>query len=259
MKCLCVQEPGSWLSRFEDGYIIGFAGTEHTASEYRSYIPGKYVHVGLRDDIMAGYWNWVEKQRTEKKAIPKTLFIFDDCLVLNSNKKFGVTRTDHNYWLMRIWAEGRHMGISACLCVQQLAVGLRFIRCSDVFLCMPSAFYAGQDQEMLTKNYMPCPNRKTAEWIADCFTQYEILVCEYWRQTSRAWQTRVKWFRVPGNIVTFRPNVEDGDGARDERGAGRGGGAAIPGLHPGREKRECANDAAETHQYVQAPADEGKH
>ena len=81
---------------------------------------------------------------------------------------------------------------------------------------MPSAFYAGQDQEMLTKNYMPTPDRRTAELIADCFTQFECLVCEYWRQESRKWQTRIKWFRVPGKIATSQINIED-----DGRGPGR--------------------------------------
>ena len=218
LKSLCIQEPGAWLSRFEDGFITVFAGNEHCASEYRSFIPGKYVHSSLRLDVIQSYWEWCDRQRANQKPLPPCLMIFDDVLVTQSSKKYGVTRTSNNYWLNRIWAEGRHQNISSVLSVQSLSVGLPFIRCSDVFVCFPSAIYAGQDWKMLTENYMPCQDKRTAAQVADCFTQHEAMVCEYFRQTSRRWETRLFWYKVPTDIANYVPDVSAAS-PRHARGA----------------------------------------
>ena len=93
LKSLCIQEPGAWLSRFEGGFITVFAGNEHCASEYRS----KYVHSSLRLDVIQRYWEWCDKQRASQKPLPPCLMIFDDVLVTQSSKKYGVTRTSNNY------------------------------------------------------------------------------------------------------------------------------------------------------------------
>ena len=222
LKSLSIKEPGAWLSRFEDGFISVFCGNEHCASEYKSFIPGKYVHNSLRLDIIQNYWEWCDTTREAGKPIPQCLMIFDDILVTQSNKKYGVTRTSNNYWLNRIWAEGRHQNISSVLSVQSLAVGLPFVRCSDVFICFPSAFYAGQDWKMLTENYMPVQCRKTASQIADCFTQFECMICEYFRQTSRRWQTRIFWYKVGNKIAKYDPDVESAK-ATGKRSENQGG------------------------------------
>ena len=70
---------------------------------------------------------------------------------------------------------------------------------------------------MLTENYMPCQDRKTASQIADCFTQHEALVCEYFRQQSRRWETRIFWYKVPGNIAKYTPDVAAPSGAGTRR------------------------------------------
>ena len=227
MKSLCLSEPGAWLSRFDEGFIVVFAGSQHTAQEYSSFLPAKYIHVGLREDIIQSYWAWCDEQRELKKAVPPCLFIFDDVLVTTSSKKYKVTRTSNNYWLGRLWQEGRHQNISCVLNVQSLSVALPFVRCSDIFICFPSAFYASQDVKMLTENYMPCP-KKTAEWISDQFTQYEALVCEYWRQTSRKWETRIFWYRVSNKIAKY-----DADAAFNRKPNGVG--AALPRVRTGSE------------------------
>ena len=207
IKSLCCQEPGAWLSRFEDGFIIVFAGNEHCASEYRGFVPGKYVHSSLRLDIIQNYWQFCDKTRAQGNEPPPCLFIFDDILVTQSNKKYKVTRTSNNYWLNRIWQEGRHQNISSVLSVQSLSVGLPFVRCSDVFLCFPSAFYAGQDWKMLCENYMPIQCRKSAAQIADCFTQFEVLCCCYFRQESRRWETRIFWYKISKEMAKYQPDV----------------------------------------------------
>ena len=227
LKSLTIKEPGSWLSRFDDGFIIAFCGNEHCASEYRPFLPAKYVHNTLRLDIIESYWKWCDATRAAGKKVPSTLFIFDDILVTQSSKKYNVTRTSNDYWLNRLWAEGRHQNISCVLSVQSLSVGLPFIRCSDVFICFPSAFYAGQDHEMLEKNYMPTSCRRTARQIADSFTQHEALVCEYWRQSSRRWQTRVFHYKVQKAVAVYDPEADEQHGtatatdAPDEKGAER--------------------------------------
>jgi hypothetical protein len=206
VKSLCIQEPKSWLSQFDDGFIVAFCGNAHCASEYKQFLPGKYVHLGLREDILQNYWKFSDEMREQKKT--KCLFIFDDVLVTTSNKKYGVTRTSNNYWLNRLWAEGRHQNISVLLSVQSLSVALAFIRCSDVFICFPSAFYSGQDQKMLTENYMPIANKKQAEWVVDHFTQHEALVVEYWRQESRLWQSRIFYYKVSNRIAKYNAEIE---------------------------------------------------
>ena len=142
-------------------------GNEHTANFYRSFIPGKYVHNSLRLDIIEDYWAWCDSMRALRKPIPHSLFILDDVLVTASSKKYNVTRTSQEHWLNRLWAEGRHQNIACVLSVQSLSVGLPFVRCSDVFICFPSAFYAGQDWKMLTENYMPIQSTREASAIAD--------------------------------------------------------------------------------------------
>ena len=139
-------------------------------------------------------------------------------------KKYGVTRTSNDYWLNRMWAEGRHQNISSVLSVQSLSVGLPFIRCSDAFICFPSAFFAGQDWDMLIKNYMPLQCSKTASQIADCFTQFECMICEYFRQESRRWETRIFWYKVPPNIAKYTPDLDERQrGPADTDGRGRQG------------------------------------
>ena len=270
LKSLCLQEPGSWLSRFDEGYIIAFCGNEHCAREYTPFIPGKYVHSSLRLDIIENYWAWCDKRREQGKNVPKSLFIFDDVLVTQSSKKHGVTRTSHEYWLNRLWAEGRHQNISCVLSVQSLSVGLPFLRCSDAFICFPSSLYCGQDQEMLTKNYMPCGSRKTAEAIADTFCQHEALICSYWRQESRRWQTRIFWYKVSKEIASFngletnsssdgppqegiRPTGQDATGAagHSETKNDRGKVAGAAARNPTRDERsgnplETRSDVPET-------------
>ena len=236
LKSLCIQEPGAWLKKFEEGYIVVFCGSAHTAQEYSQFVPGKYVHQGLREDIIQSWWEHCDACREKGSEPPACLMIFDDLLVTTSNKKYKVTRTSNNYWLGRIWQEGRHQNISCILSVQSLAVALPFVRCSDFFICFPSAFYSGQDHKMLTENYMPCQSKKTAEWISDHFTQHEALVCEYWRQSSRKWETRIFWYKVSKAIATY-------DG--------------LSGVREGPKAREH-NDAAAAHQHVHAPLHKGK-
>ena len=69
--------------------MVVFAGTAHTAREYSSFIPGKYVHVGLREDIIQKYWAYCDDVRTAGQEPPQCLFIFDDVMVTQSNKKWG--------------------------------------------------------------------------------------------------------------------------------------------------------------------------
>ena len=204
LRSLLTQEPGAWLSRFEDGFITVFAGNRHAADEYRGIVPGKYVHDSLRLDVIEAYWRWVDEIRAKGKEPPKCLFIMDDVLILQSSKKHGVTRTSNELWLNRLWSEGRHQGISCILSVQSLSVGLPFIRCSDLFICFPSSFYAGQDQKMLEQCYMPIADRKMAKLICESYTQHEAMVCSYWRQVSRKWQTRIFWYKVKRNVVRRR-------------------------------------------------------
>jgi hypothetical protein len=241
MKSLCLSEPGAWLSRFSEGFIVLFAGSQHTASEYSSFLPGKYIHIGLREDIIQNYWKWCDQQREEKKPVPPCLFIFDDVLVTTSSKKYNVTRTSNNYWLGRLWQEGRHQNISCVLLSQSLSIALPYVRCSDLFICFPSAFYAYQDVKMLTENYMPCP-KKTAEWISDQFTQYEALVCEYWRQKSRQWQTRIFWYRVSTKIAKYDADAAFDREPRREQGT-------VPGVRAGHEGR-VDNKRTNTREYV---------
>ena len=218
IKALCIQEPAAWLRRFEEGFIVAFCGSQHTAQEYSKFIPGKYCHVGLREDIIENWWRHCDECREQGKPVPPVLMIFDDLLVTTSSKKYKVTRTSNNYWLGRIWQEGRHQRISSILSVQSLAIALPYIRSSDFFVCFPSAFYSGQDMQMLTVNYMPCQDRKTAEWIADHFTQHEALVCEYWRQSSRKWESRIFWYKVSKQIVAYDPS---GDNPNTSKPRGR--------------------------------------
>ena len=78
VKSLCIQEPKSWLSQFENGFIVAFCGNSHCASEYKQFLPGKYVHTGLREDIIQTYWRYCDELREQEKKPPKCLFIFDD-------------------------------------------------------------------------------------------------------------------------------------------------------------------------------------
>lgn len=104
LKSLCIQEPGAWLSRFSEGFIVCFCGSAHTAQEYAKFIPGKYCHVGLREDIIGQWWKHADSCREKGTQVPPVLMIFDDILVTQSNKKYKVTRTSNNYWLNRLFA-----------------------------------------------------------------------------------------------------------------------------------------------------------
>jgi hypothetical protein len=188
---------------------VCLCGNEHTANFYRAFIPGKYVHNSLRLDIIEEYWAWCDSMRALRKPIPHSLFILDDVLVTASSKKYNVTRTSQEHWLNRLWAEGRHQNIACVLSVQSLSVGLPFVRCSDVFICFPSAFYAGQDWKMLTENYMPIQSTREASAIADCFTQFECMVCQYHKQESRRWETRIKWYKVDKDIALYDAGLDD--------------------------------------------------
>ena len=183
------------------------AGTEHCAREYSSFLPGKYVHVGFREDILESYWAHCNTLRTQGKEPPPTLLICDDILVTRSSKKHGVTRTSDNFWLNRVYAEGRHQNMSVILSVQSMSIGLPFVRCADLFVTFPSSLFAYQDVKMVCENYVPIGNRKLAESLLDEFTQYEALVVEYWRQSSRRWKERVRWYTVSGNFATCSINV----------------------------------------------------
>jgi hypothetical protein len=95
LKSLCLREPGSWLSKFDDGFIVVLCGNEHCANFYRSFIPGNYVHSSLRLDIIEDYWAWCDSQRVARKPLPNTLFIMDDVCVTSATK--GKKRTSNEY------------------------------------------------------------------------------------------------------------------------------------------------------------------
>ena len=203
------------------------------------------MHVGFRDDIIQAYWEHCNQLRTKGKEPPKCLLICDDIMVTRSNKKYGVTRTSDNYWLNRVYAEGRHQNISVVLSVQSLSVGLPFVRCADVFMCFPSAIHAYQDIKMITENYVPMGNRRAAEALLDHFTQYQALVVEYWRQSSRRWQTRIKWYTIPQNFATCNVNLDE-LGVSTVREGDQGG-------------NEQSGDPSETCEHVHSEIHKGQH
>lgn len=203
--------PGGWLEQFENGFILVFAGNRHCAQEYeRMGVPGKYVHSSLRTDILEEWWNHCNELRDKGKVPPKTLMIFDDVLVTASSKKYKQTRTSQEFYLNKIWSEGRHQEISALLSVQSMTVALPFVRCSDCFLCAPASLYAHQDIKMLTENYCPC-DRKTALALSEKFGAHEFMCCDFFRMTSRNWRGRVFRHKVTKDIVRYEsePTGED--------------------------------------------------
>ena len=72
---------------------------------------------------------------------------------------------------------------------------------------------------MVCENYVPIGNRKLAESLLDEFVQYEALIVEYWRQSSRRWKERVRWYTVSPNFATCCINV----GVPRIRAGGQGG------------------------------------
>ena len=75
-------------------FIIVFAGNAHCGREYsKAGVPAKYIHIGLEEEVIKEYWEWVDKQMELGKPVPNTLFIFDDVLCMTSSKKWGKTRT----------------------------------------------------------------------------------------------------------------------------------------------------------------------
>ena len=98
---------------------------------------------------------------------------------------------------------------------------------------------------------MPCP-KKTAEWISNQFTQYEALVCEYWRQKSRKWETRIFWYRVSNKIANYDADTAFDRQPRREREQG-----TVPGVRQGHEAR-VDNKRANTREYVHPALHSGK-
>ena len=88
------------------------------------------------------------------------------------------------YWLGRIFSN-----ISAVLCVQQVGIGLRFIRNSDVAAFFPSALSCGQDVKNVVQHYLPC-DPSTGRWILDSCFKHDIIICSYWKQDTRDWRKK---------------------------------------------------------------------
>ena len=205
IRSLLLKRPGDWLSKYD--FIVVMAGNGHCAREYqRAGCPEKYIHVGLKEQLISDYWTWVEGQLKEGRPIPKTLWIFDDVLCMTSSKKWSKTRTSDCYWLGRLFNEGRHIRASVCLCIQQIGVGLRFLRCSDVACFFGSALNCGQDVKNVRQHYLPCDS-KTADWILNSCYKHDVIVCEYFRQESRDWKDRIKIYRVSKDIVSYEPGA----------------------------------------------------
>ena len=178
-------------------------GNQHCANDYiKCGIPSKYIHIGLNETILKNYWDWVDRQQKEMKPIPKSLFIFDDVLCMTSSKKWNRQRTSDCYMLGRLFNEGRHINASVILVVQQVGIGLRFLRCSDVACFFGSSINCGQDMKSIRDHYLPT-DRKNANWILQSCYKHDVIVCEYFRQESHDWKNKIKLFRANKQIVAF--------------------------------------------------------
>jgi hypothetical protein len=201
IRSLLLSRDSDWLKQFD--FIVVMAGNQHCANEYlQAGVPQKYIHVGLQEQVIKDYWEWVDSQLSADKPIPKPLFIFDDVLCMTSSKKWGKTRTSDCYWLGRLFNEGRHIHASVVLVVQQIGIGLRFLRNADVACFFGSAINCGQDLKSIRQHYLPCDS-KTADWILQSCYQHDVIVCEYFRQQSQDWRTKIKLYRVKKQIVNF--------------------------------------------------------
>ena len=163
IRSMLISREADWLNKFD--FIIVFCGNQHCANEYKKIgVPDKYIHITLKEEVIKEYWEFVDSQLKKSKPIPKTLFLFDDVLCMTSSKKWGKTRTSDCYWLGRLFNEGRHINASCCLVVQQIGIGLRFLRNADVACFFGSAINCGQDLKNIRLHYLPCDS-KTANWI----------------------------------------------------------------------------------------------
>ena len=90
MRSLLVQRPNDWLSAYD--FIIVFAGNAHCGREYsKAGVPAKYIHIGLDEEVIKEYWQWVDKIG---KPGPNSLFIFGDVLCMTSSQKMGKNQNE---------------------------------------------------------------------------------------------------------------------------------------------------------------------
>lgn len=72
-------------------------------------------------------------------------------------------------------------------------------------------------------------------------------MCEYWRQTSRKWQTRIFWYKVSKQIAHY-----------DTESAGRDRAERLPRIREGTEARK-PNQGAPARKHVYTAFHKGKH
>ena len=109
--------------------------------------------------------------------------------------------------------------------VQQVGIGLRFIRNSDVAAFFPSALSCGQDVKNVVQHYLPC-DPSTGRWILDSCFKHDIVICSYWKQDTRDWRKRIHIYKVSKAIAKFehddRPEPDTGGSGREGTGGGAG-------------------------------------
>ena len=177
--------------------IVGICGNFHCAREYTKSgaIVEKYCHGKYDPNILKAFFEKSDQLLREGKELPRTLFVLDDCLVLNSIKN-EQRRTSNDPYISRLAVQGRHYSATTILIVQSWSVALGFVRQSDLVLVSPTSLYAGSDFEALTKNYMTGSNKHTNREILELFGRHDFLVLRYYLAT-RDQSKLLSWYRVP--------------------------------------------------------------
>ena len=186
------------LNYFWDKYdiITGICGNYHTAREYikKGAIVEKYCHGTYKREVLKKWFAQSDKLLKQGKELPKTLFILDDILVLNSIKN-EQRRTSNDPYISRLAVAGRHYNAGTVLIVQSWSIALSFVRNSDLVLVCPSSLYAGSDFEQLMKNYMTGSNVKQNKEILELFQRHDFLALRYYMAT-RDQRKLLSWYRV---------------------------------------------------------------
>ena len=112
----------------------------------------KYCHGRYNRDILKNWFAKCDKLLKAGKELPRTLFVLDDILVLNSIKN-EQRRTSNDPYISRLAVAGRHYNAGTILIVQSWSIALSFVRNSDLVMVCPSSLYAGSDFEQLMKKY----------------------------------------------------------------------------------------------------------
>ena len=186
------------LNHFWEKYdiIVGICGNWHCAREYikSGAIVEKYCHGKYNPEILKNWFQKSDEILKSGKDLPKTLFILDDVLVLNSIKN-EQRRTSNDPYISRLAVQGRHYNAATILIVQSWSVALGYVRNADVVAVSPSSLYAGSDFESLVKNYMTGTNLAQNKEILELFNKHDFLVLRYYLAT-RDQSKLLSWYRV---------------------------------------------------------------